>query len=148
MAGWIAMPPMSEMGNRALLPIGFLPGFPDTIEKPMMVAERNGKLLLVNARAGQFLESQGYATTQDLNLFEDVLQVDSLKIFGEIEKGEHELELPIQRGEAKSILRIQWMPEPDWLVVEVESKSAPHSGAGPPRQLTVQKLLQESEVTY
>ena len=53
----------------------------------MMVAERNGKLLLVNARAGQFLESQGYATTQDLNLFEDVLQVDSLKIFGEIEKG-------------------------------------------------------------
>jgi len=142
------MPPMSEMGNRALLPLGFVRGLLDTIEKPMMVAERNGKLLLVNARAGQFLESQGYATTQDLNLFEDVLQVDSLKIFGEIEKGEHELELPIQRGEAKSILRIQWMPEPDWLVVEVESNSETHSGPDPATQLTVQELLQEREITY
>jgi signal transduction histidine kinase len=137
---------MSEEGTRAVLPVGFVCGLLDTIEKPLMVGERSGKLLLVNARAKQFLESNGYATIQGLNLFNDILQVDARKIFGEIEKGEHEVELQIQRGEAKSTVRVQWMPEPDWLVVEIESKSK--TQPDPATQLTVQELLQEREITY
>jgi signal transduction histidine kinase len=146
MAGRIVTPLMSEEGTRAVLPVGFVCGLLDTIEKPLMVGERSGKLLLVNARAKQFLESNGYATIQGLNLFNDILQVDARKIFGEIEKGEHEVELQIQRGEAKSTVRVQWMPEPDWLVVEIESKSK--TQPDPATQLTVQELLQEREITY
>ncbi len=120
MAGRIAMPPMSEE-NRVVLPLGFVRGLLDTIEKPLIVAERSGNLLLVNTRARQFLEAHGYATIQGINLFSDLLGVDSRKIFGGIEKGEHEVDLQIQRGEAKSRVRVQWMPEPDWLVVECRS---------------------------
>ncbi len=146
MAGRIAMPPMSEEGNRAVLPLGFVCALLDTIEKPLIVAERSGNLLLVNTRAKQFLESHGYTTTPGPNLFSDLLQVDSRKIFDEIEKGEHEVDLQIQRGEAKSTVRVQWMPEPDWLVVEIENKSK--TLPDPATQLTVQELLQEREITY
>src|SRR5258708_6217064 len=93
MAGRIAMPRMSEE-NRAVLPLGFVRGLLDTIEKTLVVAERSGDLLVVNTRARQFLESQGYATIQGLNLFKYLLQVDSRQIFGEIEKVDDEVELP------------------------------------------------------
>jgi len=136
---------MSEE-NRAVLPLGFVRGLLDTIEKTLIVAERSGDLLVVNTRARQFLESQGYATIQGLNLFKDLLQADSRQIFGEIEKGEHQVELQIQRGEAKSSVRVQWMPEPDWLVVEIDNKS--EAQPDPATQLTVQELLQEREITY
>ncbi len=69
MAGRVVMPPKSEEENRAFVPLGFVRGLFDTIEKPMIVAERSGNPLLINVRAGQLLESLGYAVTPGLNLF-------------------------------------------------------------------------------
>jgi signal transduction histidine kinase len=40
------------------------------------------------------------------------------------------------------------MPEPDWLVVEIENTAEAQSGADSATQLTVQELLQEREITY
>src|SRR6266704_3560507 len=148
MAGRIALPPMSEERNSAVLPLGVVSRLLDTIEEPLMVAERSGNLLLVNTRARQCLGFHGNAEIQGLNLFNDILQVDSKKIFGELERGQHEVNLNIEGGEKKSAARIQWMPEPDWLVVEIESKSETHAGPDPATQLTVQELLQEREITY
>src|SRR3977135_3132981 len=84
MAGRIVMPPMSEEENRAVLPLSVVRGLLDTMEKPLIVAERSGNLLLINTRGKQFLESHGYAITPGLNLFKDFLQVDAGKIFSEI----------------------------------------------------------------
>src|SRR5713226_2719763 len=148
MAGRIALPPTSEERNSAVLPLGVVSRLLDTIEEPLMVAERSGNLLLVNTRARQCLGFHGYAEIQGLNLFNDILQVDSKKIFGELERGQHEVNLNIEGGEKKSAARIQWMPEPDWLVVEIENKSEAHTGPDPATQLTVQELLQEREITY
>src|SRR6266403_2056238 len=148
MAGRVVMPPMSEEGNRVVVPFGFVRGLFDTIEKPMIVAERNGNPLLINARARQLLESLGYAITPGLNLFKDLLQADERKIFSEIEKGEREVDLQIQGGKTKASVRVQWMPESGWLVVEMESKSETQPGPDPATQLTVQELLQEREITY
>src|SRR3979411_384234 len=53
MAGRTTTPPMSEEGNRAVLPLGFVSGLLDMIEKPLIVAERSGNLLFVNSRARQ-----------------------------------------------------------------------------------------------
>src|SRR5947207_3625769 len=89
MAGRIAVPPMAEEGSRALLPLDFVRGLFNTIEKALIVAERNGNLLLVNTRAEQFVESHGYAMTPGLNLFKDLLKTDAREIFEELEKGEH-----------------------------------------------------------
>src|SRR5437870_849546 len=123
MAGRITVPPMSEEGNRTVLPLGFVSGLLDTIEKPLLVAERSGNLVMVNSSARRYLESRGYMAIQGMNLFSDLLLVEPRKIFDKIETGEHEVHLQIQRGEAKSTVRVQWMPEPDWLVVEIENKS-------------------------
>jgi signal transduction histidine kinase len=148
MAGRIALPPVSEQGNRRAIPLTLVRGLLDTIEKALIVAERNGDLLLVNARAKQFLESCGLTITPGLNLFNDFLKVEARKIFEELEKGEHEAELKIQHGERKSAVQIQWMAEPNWLVVEIESKAEAQAAPDPATQLTVQELLQEREITY
>jgi signal transduction histidine kinase len=148
MAGRIVMHPLSEERNRAVLPMGFVSGLLDKVEKPLIVAERSGSLLLVNSRARQSLELHGYGEISGLNLFNDVLQVDSKQIFDQVESGAHEVDVQVERGEIKSIARIQWMPEPDWLVVELENKSEAQPAADPATQLTVQELLQEREITY
>src|SRR6266404_3885085 len=148
MAGRITTPPMLEEGNQAVLPLGFVRGLLDVIEKPLIVAERSGNLLFVNSRARQAMESRGYTAIQGLNLFGDLLHVEPRKIFDKIEKGEHEVHLQIQRGEAKSTVRVQWMPEPDWLVVDIQNKSEEQPVADAATQLTVQELLQEREITY
>ena len=148
MSGRIVMSPQSEERNRAVLPIGFVSGLLDKVEKPLIVAERSGTMLLVNTRAKQLLESYGYTEISGLNLFSDLLPVDSKNIFGQIESGAHEVDLHIERGGIRSAARIQWMPEPDWLVVELENKSESQSAPDPATQLTVQELLQEREITY
>jgi signal transduction histidine kinase len=148
MAGRVVMPPKSEEENRAFVPLGFVRGLFDTIEKPMMVAERSGNPLLINVRAGQLLESLGYAVTPSLNLFKDLLREDARKILSEIEKGAYEADLQGQRGKTKSTVRVQWVRECDWLVVEIENKSETQPAPDPVTQLTVQELLQEREITY
>jgi signal transduction histidine kinase len=148
MAERITMPRMSEEGNRALLPIGLVRRLLDTIEKPLIVAEQSGNILLVNTRARQFLESYGYPTTAELNLFSHLLRVDVDKILGEIQKGEPEVGLEIRRGEANFIALVQWMPETNWLIVKIEKKPERQPGPDPTTQLTVQELLQEREITY
>src|ERR1700674_1460518 len=148
MAGRVTMPPLSEERNRMALPLGFVNVLLDALEKPLIVAERDGSLLLVNSRARQCLESYGYSEISALNLFSDILSVESRQIFNQLEKGEHKVDLRIERGGIKSTARIQWMPEPDWLVVELENKSEAPLPPDPATQLTVQELLQEREITY
>jgi signal transduction histidine kinase len=148
MAGRVAMPPMSEERKRATLPMGFVNGLLDRLEKPLIVTEREGNLLLANSRAIQRLEAQGYVEIPGLNLFKDLLQVEPSKIFERIEQGEQEVDVNMVRGQTKCAARIQWMPESDWLVVQLESKPEAPAAADPSTQLTVQELLQEREITY
>jgi signal transduction histidine kinase len=142
------MPPITDERNRASFPVSFVTGLLDTLEKPLVVTERGGKILLANSRARKCLAAQGFTETAGLNLFSDVLKVDARQILNRIEKGEHLVELPLKRGETKSAVRVQWMPEPDWLVVQVEEKSEAQVTTDTATQLTVQELLQEREITY
>jgi len=140
----IAVPPIAEDRTRRSLPIGAVNRLLDALEKPLIVADRTGSLVLINTRARQCLEAQGFKELEDPNLFGDLLQVDATKIFGQIESGEHEVKVQIAAAEKKISGRIQWMPETDWLVLEIDSKAE----ADPATQLTVQELLQEREITY
>lgn len=148
MAGRTVMPPVSEERRHRSLPIEAVNGLLDALEKPVIVAERSGALLLANTRARQFLESRGLKEIEGLNLFTDFIKVDPPAIFRQIEKGEHEVRVQIDQGAKKPIARIQWMPEPDWLLVEVADNEEVAAGSDPATQLTVQELLQEREITY
>jgi signal transduction histidine kinase len=146
MAGRVVIPTMPDERNSASVPASVVTGLLDTLNKPLLVTDREGRILLLNSRAKKYLEMQGFTETPTLNLFSDVLSVDAQEIFGQIEKGNYVVELPLKLSEKKGAASVQWMPEADWLVVQFENKSETARGAA--RQLTVQELLQEREITY
>jgi signal transduction histidine kinase len=148
MAQRVTLPPMAEESRLAAVPASFVSSLLDALDKGLIVAERGGGVLLANARAKKWMESEGLTGNPELNLFSDVLKTDAKQIFSQIERGEHKIELPLQQGEANAAARIQWMPEPDWLVVQFESRSERETGPDAGTQLTVQELLQEREITY
>lgn len=148
MSGRIAIPPVAEDRGRRSLPLGWVGRVLDTLEKPLVVFDRGGSPLLINARARQILETQGFKETDEPNLFSDLLKLDPAKIFEQVEKGEHEVNVQIGPAEKKTPVRVQWMPESDWLVVEIESRTGNHADPDAAMQLTVQELLQEREITY
>ena len=148
MSGRIAIPPVAEDRSRRSLPLGWVSRLLDTLEKPLIVTDRGGAPLLINARARQVLETQGFKETDEPNLFGDLLKLDSAKIFAQMEQGEHEVSVRIGSAENSAGAHIQWMPESDWLVVEIESRAGKPAESDAATQLTVQELLQEREITY
>ena len=148
MSGRIAIPPVAEDRSRRSLPLGWVSRLLDTLEKSLIVTDRSGSPLLINARARHFLEAQGFQETDEPNLFSDLLKLDSAKIFGQVEQGEHEVSVCMGDAENSAAARIQWMPESDWLVVEIENRTERHADSDAATQHTVQELLQEREITY
>lgn len=148
MSGRVAIPPVSLEQKLWTIPAGTLSALLDMVEKPFLIAERSGTLVLSNLRARQVLDAAGANEVSPFNLFSDLLQMEARKVFAELEKGEPELTLPAHRGAPQTRARIRWLPEPDWLVVELESKPEAPSESDPATRLTVQELLQEREITY
>ena len=148
MSGSIIAPAIQEQPGPGAIQLGLVNRLLDTLDKSLLVAERSGHILLVNSRARKFLESIGLGEFSQLNLFSDILQVDSKRIFSEIEGGEQEVKLNLTRGNKRTRAGVQWVPEPDWLVVQFEPQAEAHPVPEPGTQITVQELLQEREITY
>jgi signal transduction histidine kinase len=146
MSGRTVAPALPDERKLGVLPIRFVDGLLDTVEKPMIVAERDGSVLLANMRARQSLESQGHSDMNGLNVFQDVLKREAQEVLSRLEAGHHEVELEVEKGDRKTRARVQWLPEPDWLIVQFESANG--DVADPGTQMTVQELLQEREITY
>jgi signal transduction histidine kinase len=128
---------MSPDRASEMLPVGLVHGLLDAVNSSLLVADRDGRVLLLNQRARQYLLSKGLDNQDALNLFKDILKVGAGHIFKLIESGEHRMELDVELADVKSRALVKWMPDPDWLVVQLEIP-----------QLTVQELLQEREITY
>src|SRR5580704_16648918 len=148
MAGRVVMPPMSEEAKGGAIPTGAVACLLDTLDKCLIVSERGGRILLANARAKKWMEIEGNPGVTGLNLFSDVLKAEAKQVLARIERGEDKIELPLKRGEAKASARIQWMPEPDWIVLQFDNTDAAKEAPDAATQLTVQELLQEREITY
>src|SRR5262249_12307296 len=141
MAGTIAPP--SQTKSRAAvdaLPFSYVSGLLDSVDGPMLVAERSGKTLLVNQRARKHVEGCGIPDAQAVNIFSDLLGVEPAEVFRQIEGGKPEVEVEFTLGEEKCHARIQWMSEPDWLVVHFVAPTLAASQDAA-TQLTVQELL-------
>jgi signal transduction histidine kinase len=135
--------------NVADIPLAHVVRLLDTVDRSLLVSERSGRIVLANARARKCLDSVGLADYARLSLFTDILQVDAKKIFSAIEAGEQEVKLQLQRGEKRTKASVQWLADPDWLLIEFELPPAGSQAApDPATQITVQELLQEREITY
>ncbi len=130
------------------LPLNLVSSLLDTLDRPLLVSERGGRILFANVRAQQSLAALGVPVAVQLNLFAELLHIDPKVVFGQIESGEHEVDLQVTCPEGKARARIQWLPEPDWLVVHLNGATGTASVEDSPVQHTVRELLQEREITY
>ena len=148
MGGGLTAPFLRDEATPGALPSVLVSGLLDIIDRSILVAERSGQILMANSRGRQCLVDQGHADFARVNVFSDLLNVDAKGIFAQIEGGEHKVELELAWKEAKVIAKVQWMPEPDWMVIQFDAKPIAQSVVDAGTQLTVQELLQEREITY
>jgi len=146
MTGTIANPPLADSRGAVGFSRGLVVGLLDTVETALVVAERSGRIVLMNARARKSLGLEGSAEA-GINLFTELLETDAKQIFREIEGGKQEVRLEVERGE-KFFANVQWIPEPDWVVVQFQRQQDIQQAPDPATQITVQELLQEREITY
>jgi signal transduction histidine kinase len=146
MTGTIANPVVA--GSRALLGFsrGAVVSLLDAVETALVVSERDGRVVLVNARARKSLGIE-VRDDSETNLFTEILHTDAAQVFREIESGKHELRLQVARGDEKFFASVQWIPEPDWVVAQFVRQDE-QQRPDPATQITVQELLQEREITY
>lgn len=119
----------------------------DTIDRPLLVAGRDGKILFSNLHAQDALTNYGFGAVLEPNLFSDILKCDRRAVLTLLERGEQEVDFPLETPQGKSRARMRWLPEPDWLVTYVEPAPEPSSDEAEMRQ-KVQDLMQEREITY
>jgi signal transduction histidine kinase len=120
----------------------------DAVDRPLLVADRNGRILFKNLYAQDKLRSHGIDSRPDLNLYDHILRTDSKHVFSRLESGEQDLVIPLAYDDGNSRARIRWLPERNWLVVYLEASPAPASAEDTQMRQTVQELMQERETTY
>jgi signal transduction histidine kinase len=119
----------------------------DTMDKGMVIADREGRVLVANTLARKSLEDHGKTEKNDLNIFRELLNVDPQEISRRIEKGEYDIDLAGTADNKFFCARVKWIPESEWLAVQFANEESDRGNAGA-TQLTVQELLQEREITY
>jgi signal transduction histidine kinase len=142
--GPVIEPPVGEA-----LPLSVVANLLDLMDQPILVSDRIGRILLANLLGRQRLAAHGLALEPNLNLFSDLLQIDSKVIVEQIERGKQQIDAKFDFSNGEALARIQWLPEPEWLVVRIENveKRDAMDSTGAPKH-TVQELLQEREITY
>jgi signal transduction histidine kinase len=120
----------------------------DTLDRGLLVADRQGFILLANTRAQKCLEEHGKSKQKLFNFFTEILHVDPKEFLRRIEEGEHEIKLNGNTGVKPFRAKVKWIPESDWLAVEFANEDQIEQDALGNAQITVQELLQEREITY
>jgi signal transduction histidine kinase len=120
----------------------------DAVDRPLVVSGRDGRILFSNLHAQDALKAQGFDSKPDTNLFRDLLKCEGRAVLTLLERGQQEVDLPLESSYGKSRARVRWLPEPDWLVIYVEPLPAQASSDEAEMRQKVQDLMQEREITY
>jgi signal transduction histidine kinase len=141
--------PVIELPANEAIPASVIASLLDLIDQPILISDRSGRILQANLRGKQRLASHGFSSESNLNLFTTLLCIDPGVIAEHIEGGESQIDSKFDCCGGAAIARIQWLPEADWLVVQIEDAAKSDiQGQAAARQHTVQELLQEREITY
>jgi signal transduction histidine kinase len=118
----------------------------ETIQDGMVLAGRDGQILVLNEQARRFLAKFGIAGDESFNILEDFLKVDVRDLMRRMESGEKEIGLNSIHEGRTFHARLKWMPEVNCIAVHLSG--AESDADGETVQPTVQELLQEREITY
>jgi len=120
----------------------------DAFDRPLLVANRGGRILFTNLHAQDMLSARGLDINSDLNIFTEFLNTDGKSVLTQLQAGEQEVSLPFAQAQGKGRARVRWLPEPDWLVIYIEPAPADAPADEAAMRQTVQELMQEREITY
>ncbi len=138
----------TEQQAHTVDPFSIMTSLVDAIDRPLLVADRAGKILFINLQARDLLSAHALGEEERTNLFRDLLHVDPKNIHTQLESGEQEVDLQVETKNGKARARIRWLPEPDWLVVYLEPAPTASVTDDSEMRQTVQDLMQEREITY
>src|ERR1700757_3452346 len=120
----------------------------DAFDRPLLVANRGGRILFTNLHAQDMLGARGLDIASDLNIFTEFLNTDGKSVLTQLQAGEQEVSLPFAQAEGNGRARVRWLPEPDWLVIYIEPAPVDAPADEAAMRQTVQELMQEREITY
>jgi signal transduction histidine kinase len=140
---------MIEQPVAETMPLSLMASLLDLLDQSIMVADRAGRVLFANLQCRRQLASHGLAVEANFNLFSDVLHLHPKAVLDHIEGGGQQIDLKFDCFSGGAVARIQWLPEPGWLIVRMEDAVERKNVDSPDAtQHTIQELLQEREVTY
>ena len=120
----------------------------DTLDRGVILTNRDGQVLTLNDRASKSLGLYGIDGQRPLNILRELLQVDGRDILQRLQNGQEEISLNgIFSGQPYQA-RLRWIRESDWIAIELEAHAQPAAVVDRSAQPTVQELLQEREITY
>ena len=117
------------------------------LDRGFIVTSRDGQSLILNERAKKVLGRLGLDGNDSPNILLDVMKLDPGEVSRRIERGESEIKCDGIFGGQPFHARLRWIPESDWLAIELDADDSSSSPDGV-TQPTVQELLQEREITY
>jgi signal transduction histidine kinase len=123
-------------------------GLLDTLDRGVVLTDRDGQVLTLNDRACKCLGLLGLDGKRPLNILRDLMQVDGQDILQRIGNGNEEIALDGNFAGKPYQVRLRWIREPDWLAIELEAPEISRQPVDRVAQPTVQELLQEREITY
>jgi signal transduction histidine kinase len=116
------------------------------LDRGFIVAQRDGQTLILNERAKKFLTQLGLGN-DTANLL-DLMKLEPTEVARRIASGESEIRIDGEYSGRAFHARLRWIPESEWLAIELDSDEAGEAGVDGVSQPTVQELLQEREITY
>jgi signal transduction histidine kinase len=144
MSGQMVVPTAADSLVPTVVTLATIQGILGAIDKPMLVSDRAGRILAMNSPARELFLNPS-ASELPVNLFEHLLGWEAAEVAEGLSRGNGLLDREIEHAGSSKRVRLEAAPESDWLVVQINERSADRDGA---TQITVQELLQEREITY
>src|ERR1700741_4150736 len=96
-------------------------GLLDTLDRGVVLTDRDGQVLTLNDRACKCLGLLGFDGQGPLNILRALLQVDGQDILQRIGNGNEEIALDGNFAGKPYQVRLRWIRESDWLAIELEA---------------------------
>jgi len=147
MDGRVAAPATADSLFPTELTVDSVRGILESVDAPMLVADRGGRLFAANSAARLELRWNESYHIQSINIFEELFRTGRREILEELAEGKAWAEREIEKGEDRKIARLRLTADANWLVIVIRD-NMPTAAGSDVTQLTVQELLQEREITY
>jgi signal transduction histidine kinase len=140
--------PGEQARNRTNVSVEQVRSLLDTLDRGVILSDRDGQVLTLNDLARKSLEVFGLDGRSPLNVLQDLLQVNAVDILQRMQGGEEEITVDGVHAGKPYQARLRWIRDSEWLAIDLEVQDETFAGAHRGAQPTVQELLQEREITY